>query len=81
MFYAYLKMITFYRSFFQLVGDLDELKRKDYPEVKKLTLGDKKVSKGMIVIFTNAIYSDQGIICLFVIQSCLNLDISFITRI
>ena len=43
------------------MGDLDELKRKDYPEVKKLTLGDKKVSKGMIVIFTNSVYSDQGI--------------------
>ena len=62
------------------MGDLDELKRKDYPEVKKLTLGDKKVSKGMIVIFSNAIYSDQGII-IFVIQSCLNLGIFFITRI
>ena len=39
------------RSFFQLVGDLDELKKKDYPELNKLkiTLGDKKVSKGMFV--------------------------------
>ena len=39
---------SIYRSFFQLVGDLEELKKKDYPEIKKLTLGDKKVSKGII---------------------------------
>lgn len=35
-------------SFFQLVGDMDELKKKDYPELNKmktLVLGDKKVSK------------------------------------
>ena len=33
-----------------MVGDLDELKKKDYPELNKLkiTLGDKKVSKGKV---------------------------------
>ena len=38
-----------FRSFLQLVGDLDELKKKDYPEIKgkfdKITLGTE-VSKG-----------------------------------
>ena len=41
-----------YRSFFQLVGDLSELREKDYADLKKtriqqqLKLQEKKISKG-----------------------------------
>ena len=46
----YLRILSLpFRSFLQLVGDLDELKKKDYPEIKgkfdKITLGTE-VSKG-----------------------------------
>ena len=36
------------RSFFQLVGDLDELKRKDYADISrlKIQMTERKVPKG-----------------------------------
>ena len=52
---AYKIQIWPFRSFFQLVGDMDELKKKDYPELNKmktLVLGDKKVSKGNVKTYS-----------------------------
>ena len=51
-----------FRSFLQLVGDLDELKKKDYPEITKpmqrLPLGTE-VSKGNTCSWVLILYEEK----------------------